>query len=280
MKEATIAMSAEREERHAASAEPAPLSDFLRQSLAIVDVELRKVGRDPTELLTRAAQPTLWLVVFGSVFERIHGIPTGNISYIAFMAPGILAQSILFSAIFYGIGVIWERDLGIVHKMLVSPAYRGALVFGKALAASARGVAQASLIYLVVAMMHIDLRLTPLALLEVLTAVVVGSAIFATFSLLIACLVKTRDRLMGVGQLLTMPLFFASNAIYPIALMPNWLQAIARGNPLTYLVDALRGSMIAGGQSVYGFGTDLAVLIAVFMILWTATSKLYPTIIR
>jgi ABC-2 type transport system permease protein len=264
----------------AASAERSPLADFARQSLAIVNVELRKVRRDPTELLTRAAQPTLWLVVFGSVFQRLRAVPTGNISYTAFMAPGVLAQSILFSAIFYGIGVIWERDLGIVHKLLVSPAYRGALVLGKAIAAGARGLAQAALIYIVVAVMRIDLRASPVALLEVLASVVIGSAIFATFSLLIACVVKSRERFMGIGQLLTMPLFFASNAIYPIALMPTWLQVIARVNPLTYLVDALRGAMIVGGVSVFGFGTDFAVLSGVFLLLWLGTSKLYPTLIR
>jgi ABC-2 type transport system permease protein len=273
-------MSAEQEERPADSAEPSPFPDFRRQSVAIVDVELRKIGRDPTELFTRAAQPILWLVVFGNVFERIHAIPTGRISYIAFLAPGILAQSILFSSIFYGIGVIWERDLGIVHKMLASPAYRGALVLGKALAAGARGAAQTCLIYLVVSLMRVDLQLSPFALLGVLAAVLLGSALFATFSLLIACLVKTRDRLMGFGQLLTMPMFFASSAIYPVALMPGWLRAIARVNPLTYLVDALRGLMIQGGQSVYGLGTDFAVLAAVFALLWMSTSKLYPTIIR
>ena len=105
------------------------LATFFRQSYAIVDVELRKVGRDPTEIFSRAIQPILWLVIFGQVFERIHGIPTGQISYIAFLSPGILAQSILFSAIFFGIAVIWERDLGIIHKMLVSPASRTALSY-------------------------------------------------------------------------------------------------------------------------------------------------------
>jgi ABC-2 type transport system permease protein len=128
--------------------------------------------------------------------------------------------------------------------------------------------------------MRIDLRASPVALLEVLASVVIGSAIFATFSLLIACVVKSRERFMGIGQLLTMPLFFASNAIYPIALMPTWLQVIARVNPLTYLVDALRGAMIVGGVSVFGFGTDFAVLSGVFLLLWLGTSKLYPTLIR
>jgi ABC-2 type transport system permease protein len=253
---------------------------FIIQSLAIVDTELRKIRRDPTELFSRAAQPVLWLVIFGKVFERIHGIPTGALRYTAFLAPGILAQSILFSAIFYGIAIIWERDLGIVHKLLVSPAYRSALVFGKAVSAGARGLSQAAIIYVLVVIMRIDLRFALAPLLGVLAAVLGGSAIFATFSLLIACIVKTRERFLGIGQLLTMPLFFASNAIYPLALMPPWLRALARFNPLTYLVDALRGLMIQGGTSVYGLGEDFAVLGFIFILLLVLTTKIYPRIIR
>ena len=93
---------------------------------------MRKLRHDPTELFTRAVQPALWLLVFGQVFTRTRAIPTGDLPYLDFMAPGILAQSVLFIAIFYGIAIIWERDLGIVHKFLVSPTPRAALVLGKA----------------------------------------------------------------------------------------------------------------------------------------------------
>ncbi len=129
--------------RPAAWANSSSVLDFFKQSAAIAEVELNKLLRDPTELLSRAVQPTLWLVIFGQVFSRVRGIPTGNVSYLAFMTPGILAQSVLFTAIFYGIAVIWERDLGIVHKLLVSPAERAALVVGKAISAGFRGAIQA-----------------------------------------------------------------------------------------------------------------------------------------
>ena len=127
--------------------EPAILA-FLRDTLALADVELRKLRRDPLELLTRAIQPALWLLIFGQVFGRIKAIPTGNQSYLTFMVPGILAQSVLFIAIFYGISVIWERDLGILQKLLVTPAPRSALVLGKALSAGVRGLSQGFIIYL------------------------------------------------------------------------------------------------------------------------------------
>lgn len=85
---------------------------------------------------------------------------------------------------------------------------------------------------------------------------------------------------MGIGQVLTMPMFFASNAIYPLDFMPNWLQVIARLNPLTYLVDALRGPMIVGGQSNYGFGENFGLLVLFFVILLVVAVKLYPTLIQ
>jgi len=251
---------------------------LIRESAAIVQVEMVKLIRDPTEIISRAIQPVLWLVVFGQVLAQVRGIHTGQLSYLAFITPGILAQSVLFSAIFYGIAVIWERDLGVVHKLLVSPARRSSLVFGKAVAAGFRGILQAVVIYLLAIVMHVSLRGDPLAILAVLAAVMLGSGIFATFSLIIACIVKTRERFMGIGQLMTMPLFFASNAIYPLDLMPPWLRVIAQLNPLTYLIDALRGLMIRGGESVHGYLVDFSVLFGVFALLLFFAVRLYPTL--
>jgi ABC-2 type transport system permease protein len=96
----------------------------------------------------------------------------------------------------------------------------------------------------------------------------------------IACIVKTRERFMGNGQVLTMPLFFASNAIYPLEMMPNWLKTVAVFNPLTYLVDALRSAMIVGGKSVYAYSTSFGVMLLVFMVLLALASKLYPGLAR
>jgi len=254
------------------------MSNFLRESAAVAEVELIKLFRDPTEILSRAVQPVLWLVVFGQVLAHARGIDTGEVSYLAFITPGILAQSVLFSAIFYGIAVIWERDLGVVHKLLASPAWRSALVFGKAVSAGFRGLVQAAVIYLLAVAMHIPIRHEPHAILGVLAAVLLGSGLFSTISLVIACIVKTRERFMGIGQLLTMPMFFASNAIYPLDLMPRWLRVIAQINPLTYLVDALRGLMIVGGTSVHGYQADFAVLVTVFSVLMAVAVRLYPTL--
>jgi ABC-2 type transport system permease protein len=249
---------------------------YLKQTLAIAGMEAKKLLHDPTELLTRAVQPALWLLVFGQVFTRVRAIPTGSLRYIDFMSPGILSQSVLFIAIFHGISVIWERDLGIVHKFLVSPTPRSALVLGKAISAGLRALTQAAIVYLLALLLGVSMRWSPLALLGVLLAVMLGAAFFSTFSLVIACIVKTRERFMGIGQILTMPLFFASNAIYPISVMPGWLQGISRANPLTYLVDALRALMLAGGQSSFGLGTDITVLVLSTAAIVTVASRMYP----
>ncbi len=253
---------------------------FVRQVFAITWAETRKLRRDPMELLTRAVQPILWLGIFGAVMSRARAIPTGQASYLDFLVPGILAQSVLFVAIFYGISLIWERDLGVLHKYLASPAYRGALVTGKAVSAGVRAIAQGIIVCLLALAMGAHLKLSPGALAGMLLFIVLGAAIFSTFSLVIACLVKTRERFMGIGQVLTMPLFFASNAIYPLSLMPHWLQVLSRGNPLTYQVDALRALMIQGGQSTMGLGVDFAVEAAVLAGLIGIGSRLYPTAIN
>ena len=255
------------------------IRQFINKTLVITELEIRKLRHEPTDLFTRAIQPVLWLLIFGQVLSHIRAIPTGNVSYLDFMAPGILAQSVLFISIFYGIAVIWERDLGIVHKFLASPTPRGALVLGKSISAGIRALSQAVIIYILALILGVKVDWNPLALVGVLIAVMLGAALFSTFSLIIACLVKTRERFMGIGQVMTMPLFFASNAIYPISIMPGWLQVISRINPLTYEVDALRALMLADGASVYGVGLDFLVLILATTVLIYIASKAYPNVV-
>lgn len=252
---------------------------FFNKTLSIAEMEVRKLRHDPTELITRAVQPALWLLIFGEVFTRLHIISTGNLSYLSFITPGILAQSVLFIAIFYGIAVIWERDLGILHKFLVSPTPRQALVLGKALSAGVRALSQVVIIYVLAVLIGVGINWNPINLALVAVVAILASALFSTFSLIIASLVKTRERFMGIGQILTMPLFFASNAIYPLSMMPRWLQIVAQVNPLTYAVDALRGLMIVGGVSAYGVGFDLLVLFVVMMALVLIGAKLYPRVV-
>jgi ABC-2 type transport system permease protein len=252
------------------------VAGYATQVYAVADAELRKLRHDPSELLTRAIQPAIWLVLFGEVMAQVRGLATGNGRYLDFLAPGILAQSVLFAAIFYGIAAIWERDLGVLHRYMVSPAPRSALVLGKAVSSAARGLSQAIVVYVLALLLGIEVDLSPASLVSVAALIALGSGLFSTFSLIIACIVKTRERFMGIGQVLTMPIFFASNAIYPIDIMPGWLKSISLANPLTYQVDALRALMLTGGVSKFGLGVDCLVLVVITSVLVVIAARIYP----
>lgn len=258
----------------------AAAASFVDKTLVIAELEVRKLRHDATELLTRAVQPALWLVIFGEVLSQMRAVPTGEVRYIDFVAPGILAQSVLFIAIFYGISTIWERDLGVVHKFMATPTPRAALVLGKALSAGVRALSQAVIIYLLAVVLGVNVNWSLPALLGVVLVVILGAAAFSTFSLIIACLVRTRERFMGIGQVLTMPMFFASNAIYPITIMPHWLQIASRLNPLTYQVDALRALMLPGFTITYGVGMDVVILVVVVAVLVMVAERLYPRLVE
>jgi ABC-2 type transport system permease protein len=275
--EATATLPAPAEQR-AAWREPPAFVRFFLDIATVTDLEVRKLRHDPIELLTRAAQPVLWLLIFGKVIARLRVIPTGNASYLQFLTPGVLAQSALFVSIFYGITIIWERDLGILHKFLVSPVSRTSLVLGKGFSAGVRAVAQAVVVAIVAVAIGVHIRFAPQDILGVVAAVLLGAGTFATLSLMVASLVRTRDRFMGIGQLLTMPLFFASNAIYPISIMPGWLKVLARVNPLTYQVDALRSLLVPGTVGGYGLWEDFAVLVGALVVMTIIGTKLYPRV--
>ena len=169
--------SLERVARPAAWAEPPAGLRFLADVATITDGELRKLRHDPWELVTRAVQPLLWLVVFGQVLARAKAIPTGNLPYLDFLAPGVLAQSALFSAIFFGIAAIWERDLGVIHVYLVSPVSRASLVTGKALSAGLRSLSQAIVVYALSGLIGVNLRLEIGPLLGARCSVVISPAL-------------------------------------------------------------------------------------------------------
>jgi ABC-2 type transport system permease protein len=234
-------------------------------------VEMQKVRHDRTELVTRAVQPVLWLVIFGETFTRIHAIPTPHgISYLSYLAPGIVAQSGLFIAIFYGIQIIWERDAGVLTKLLVTPTPRSAFIIGKAFASGVRACGQVIVVLVLSVLLGVALSDNPLHILGTFVIVMLGSAFFSCLSMTMAGILMKRDRLMGFGQLMTMPLFFASNALYPVTIMPRWLKDLSKVNPLSYEVDALRG-LLVGVQD--HLGQDfLALAIAVLVAVTTASS--------
>jgi ABC-2 type transport system permease protein len=261
----------------AAPPPPNPLAVLASRVLTLCLVEVRKIGHDRSELYTRAIQPALWLIIFGETFTRLRAIPTGNVRYLDYLAPGIMAQSALFVAIFYGIMIIWERDSGILTKLLATPTPRAALVAGKAFAAGIRASTQVVIILVLGALLGTHLSWNPLHLLAVVAMVVLSAAFFSSLSIVIAGVVLSRERLMGIGQAITMPLFFGSNALYPVQLMPAWLRAISAVNPLSYEVDGLRALLLGTPGHV---ALDFAVLLLALVAGVAAASALLARLVR
>ena len=247
-------------------------------AMTIAEMEARKIRHDSTELWMRCVQPALWLLIFGEVFNSIRSLPTGGFSYIQFITPGVLAQSVLFVAIFYGITIVWERDVGLLTKLLSTPSPRISVVVGKALAAGVRGIFQGIMIFALALIIGVNIRFDPLDVLGVFVVVVLFAMCFASLSMTLASFLKTRDRMMGIGQAITIPLFFGSNAIYPVSMMPQWLQYVSAYNPLTYVVDAMRSMLLTGDYS--GLPLDIAALLAATVLFVLSASILLKKLIE
>ena len=237
--------------------------------------ELRKLRHDNIDIATRSVQPLLWLFVFGTALRRNRVLAGGYHDYRAYLAPGIMAQAALFIAIFVGLAVIWERDVGQLQRLLATPLPRLAIVLGKAAGAGIRALTQAIVLLAVLAIAGISIRWSVGGVLGALTLLVLATAGFACLSMILASLVRTRERFMGIGQMVMMPLFFASSALYPLAIMPAWLRVIAHGNPLTYEVHGMRDLLL--GINVGGtLWLDFLFVVAFAAVAAAVAAKTYP----
>jgi ABC-2 type transport system permease protein len=252
-----------------------PLVRIIEGTLAMAQAELRKLRHDHLDIVTRSVQPLLWLFIFGSAVGGAHLVNTGGFEYRAYIAPGVMAQAAMFIAIFFGLAVIWERDVGQLQRLLATPLSRTSIVLGKAAGACVRALVQALLLLVVLAIAGIDVRWTLSGVIGTLAMLMLGTAAFACMSMLLAAAVRERERFMGIGQLIMMPLFFASSALYPLATMEPWLKAVAHINPLTYEVQGLRQMLVGvGGAGVVWL--DFLVVAGFFVVMLLAATRAYP----
>jgi ABC-2 type transport system permease protein len=242
---------------------------------AMAQSEMRKLRHDHLDILTRSVQPLLWLFIFGTALSHTRALTLGHLEYRAYLAPGVMAQAAMFIAIFFGLAVIWERDVGQLQRLLATPLPRTAIVLGKAVGACVRALVQALLLLVVIAVAGIGVRWSLDGVLGTLALLMLGTAGFACMSMLLAAAVKERERFMGIGQLIMMPLFFASSALYPLSLMPGWLHVIARVNPLTYEVQGLR-QMLVGVGGAGEVWLDFLVVFGFFAVMLAAATRAYP----
>ena len=240
---------------------------ILKKTLIVFEFEVRKLRHDPVEVFVRLIQPILWLVIFGSVFNKYRMIDTGNLSYISYLTPGVMAQSLLFTAIFYGIAITWDKDSGILAKLMVTPTSRGSIIVGKALSAGVRGLLQSIVIIFIAFLMGVTFAFGIINIFGIIIIIVLASTCFASLSIVFASFLRKRERFMGVIQLITMPLFFASNALYPVELMPKALQYVTLINPLYYVVDSLRALLITNDLGNVPMHIGVLLLITILFVL-------------
>ncbi|MGC8998741.1 MAG: ABC transporter permease [Candidatus Bathyarchaeia archaeon] len=210
---------------------------------------MRRLRHDRTEIYFRAVQPILWIVIYGPVMSSVKAIPTSGVPYTDFITPGVMIQTTTFVSIFYGLMMVWERDSGILKKLLVTPASRYSMVIGRSMASGVRALFQALIILPIALLIGVRFIPNPAYFILAFTIIFFASGGFAAISIPVASFMKTRERFMGIGQAIIMPLFFASNALYPIQMMPPILREFSTFNPLSYVVDAVRGLLITGDIS-------------------------------
>jgi ABC-2 type transport system permease protein len=274
-------MSAPAADFPVASADPAAARAFahvarLRNgSMAMTWAELRKLRHDHLDIVTRSVQPLLWLFIFGTALRRNRALAGGFHDYRAYLAPGVMAQASLFIAIFFGLAVIWERDVGQLQRLLATPIPRLAIVLGKASGACIRALTQALVLLAVLAVAGIGIHWNALRIVGALALLLLATGGFACLSMILASLVRTRERFMGIGQLVMMPLFFASSALYPLSIMPRWLRILARGNPLTYEVHGMR-QLLLGITAGGALWADFTFGIVFFAVAAAIAARAYP----
>jgi ABC-2 type transport system permease protein len=210
--------------------------------------------------------------------SSVRAIPTGGVPYTDFITPGVIIQTTTFVSIFYGLMMVWERDIGILKKLLVTPASRYSMVIGRSMASGVRALFQALIILPIALVIGVHFVSNPVYFILAFIIIFLSSGGFAAMSTIVASFLKTRERFMGLGQAIIMPLFFASNALYPIQIMPPILREFSTFNPLSYVVDAVRGLLITG--YIQNLPLDLAAIAIFDTVMFTIASISFRRIIE
>ena len=236
--------------------------------------ELRRYVRSRAQIVASLGQPLLYLVALGfglgPVFQK-----AGQGSYVQFVAPGIISMTILFSSVFSGMGLLWDRQFGFLKETLVAPVPRLHVMLGKTLGAATVAVIQGLLVAAVcfIAGFRVaDVRAIPAALLFMC---LIG-CLFSALGTAIGSALQNIQGFQLVMNFLVMPIFFLSGALYPLNNLPKALSLVTRLDPLAYGVDGLRTTLI--GMSHFGLAADLSVLVLVTMILLFIGSYLFSKI--
>ena len=225
--------------------------------------EMKRYRKSRSGVLIRLVQPAVWIVVVGNTFAGTQPLIEAagfEGQYIEFMAPGVIMLTAIFTSIFGGVNTLWDRKYGFMGKALTCPVSRVSLALGKMLAISLISALQASLILGIALAIGVTFD-DPLMIAPIMALVVMFSLGFSGISVAVAATAKSQETFWGVINFLGMPLFMLSPALFPLSLLPEWLEALARLNPVTYAILLVR-SMMGGSPSDVPALVSLAVVAA------------------
>lgn len=237
---------------------------------AVYSIWLRDViryRRDRYRLIGSIAQPALFLFVFGNGLSRgltIRGGITGGLvpgaeNYVVFIYPGIIGMTLLFTAVYSAISIVWDREFGFLKEVMVAPISRSAVAIGKAFGGSTVALFQGAMVLLFAPLVGVSYTLWGLFVLIPMMFLIAFS--LTSLGIVVAARMETMEGFQMVMNFMVMPLFLLSGAMFPISRLPAWLKALTLIDPLTYGVDALRGLMLGPQASVYSLMTDVTIVL-------------------
>jgi ABC-2 type transport system permease protein len=217
--------------------------------------EFIRFKRQRSRILTSIVTPLLWLFIFGSGFGGSAAFGTGN--YQQFIFPGILGISVIFTSIFFGVSIIWDRQFGFLKEILVAPLSRISIFFGKALGGTTTSIIQGSMILVIGILLNI--HYTVFSFIFALILMFIASLTIVSLGLIIGTKMESFEGFNLIMTFINMPMFFLSGALFPVTNLPDFLRIISWINPMTYAVDAFRAVLV--GVSVLPLIEDVALMI-------------------
>lgn len=230
-----------------------------RAAVMVWKREMIRFRHDSTRILAMLLQPLLFLFVMGTGLASVISAD-GAVDFRTFLFPGVLAMSVLFSAAFAGISLVWDREFGFVREMLVAPVSRASIIVGKCLGGATIATLQSAVLLVLAGFVGVPYH--PVLLLELVALLFLGSFLLTAIGVLLSARIKQMQAAMPTLQLIITPMMFLSGALFPVANLPGWLSVLTKLNPLTYVVQPMRSAVYshldlsASGTAALGSGID------------------------
>lgn len=220
--------------------------------------EFKVFLRERSRLVASTFTPLLWLFVIGTGFGSVATLPTGStIGYQKFIFPGIICMSIIFTSVFFGSYVIWDRKFDFLKSVMVAPVSRGTIFVGKALGGMTSSLIQTAILLLIGVL--IGITYSPLGMIEVIVLALLLSFTLTSLGLAIGSYMQSLEGFQLIASFVVFPLFFLSGALFPLDKLPQWLTVITSIDPATYAVDAMRIAVLGVGSKPFIF--DMAIVL-------------------